>query len=80
MKGPFWIVLHNDDCNTFNVLGPVSSDAKTTNFTVELQHYGFTVRLEAPPVEKVTKEDLIQQIKQSLGKRLDSKLNWVKDN
>ena len=80
MKGPFWIVLYNDDSNTFNVLGPVSSDLKTTNFTAELQQYGFNIHMEAIPVKIKTREDLIEEIESSFKKKINSKLNWVKDN
>ena len=79
MKGPFWIVLYNDDRNSFNVLGPVSSDAKTTSLTAELQTYGFNIHMEAASVAGISKEQLIDSIKQKLQKQLDSRINWLKD-
>jgi len=80
LKEPFWIVLYNDDSNTFNVLGPVSSDLKTTNFTAELQKYGFNIHMEAISVKIKTREDLVEEIKNRFKIKFNSKLNWVKDN
>ena len=65
MKGPFWIVLYNDDRNSFNVLGPVGSDVKTTSLTAELQTYGFNIHMEAASVAGTPKSSSLTPLRRN---------------